>query len=654
MSSPPKRMKQTDIRTSLSRVGNSTNQTARAPVAEDASQASDTAQERMDKVPKKEVADEFSKDQQQDKEEKAFKYRLNSITYSVHCDPSMTVLDALNTSRVFKQEKEKPKNKDKQVLILTSKKKITRAAVKTDFPCCLIDNDEIIDVNFIQNDGSASTNQNTNLPPSSRPDMFVIFYIKKRGGDKIQLLLKSEALRKRVEYVCVYAHKEERLKTALRRDGRFNNNMFQKHCALSEFGTESRHEMSQPVKHLDQKIFNVIVLSNTKQPDSQEDFTLSVKTEPEVASDADEADDADTRQTPVNTEHETKEKKSPVKSTRPSPSWSAPEKIPDSGEILKLLREQYAGLLQQLKQREKLRDNAEVKKFFRAEYDKSVQSFSEVKKVREIMRLCDSVCQIRREGSARGTGFLLFDRFILTNAHVIGECHASGFTAVFGYEDLDQNTKKIPIKDITCFFKGEDDKGNHLDYALLEFNSDDDMVKYPQLLSHYRHKTPDNRSEICIVGHPDSQVKKMDPCFVIGGDNRFEAADEQVSKNISVYHVMKQESLKQKWDFHKNQISYNSCFFHGSSGSPVFDADCKLIGIHTGGYVYTENKTKSVMEYAYAMQPILDNIKAKARVKGRQDIINILEGKIRSDVSSTAEQQNHTDVEMGSGEDSFE
>ncbi|KAI7813154.1 hypothetical protein IRJ41_014433, partial [Triplophysa rosa] len=64
MSSPPKRMKQTDIRT-LSRVGNSTNQTARAPVAEDASQASDTAQERMDKVPKKEVADEFSKDQQQ-------------------------------------------------------------------------------------------------------------------------------------------------------------------------------------------------------------------------------------------------------------------------------------------------------------------------------------------------------------------------------------------------------------------------------------------------------------------------------------------------------------------------------------------------------------------------------------------------------------
>ncbi|XP_056602263.1 serine protease FAM111A-like isoform X2 [Triplophysa dalaica] len=610
MSSQPKRMKQTEIRTSLSHVGNS---------------------ERMDKVPKKEVSNEVSKDQQQDKEEKSFKYRLNSEKYSVHCDPSMTVLDALNTSHVFKKEKEKTKNKDKQVLILTSKQQMPTAALKMDFPCCLIDNDVIIDVDFIKNDRSDSMKQNKNLPLPSNPDMFVIFYIKKKGGDKIQLLLKSEALRKRVEYVCVYALKEDTLKIALKRDGRFKKIMFQKHCALYESGTESSHEMSQPVKHLDQKIFNVIVLSNTKQPDSLEDWTLPVKTEPDVASDVDVADDADTRQTPVNTEHETKHKKNPNNSTRPSARRSAPKEIPHSGEIRKLLLDQFTGLLQQLKQRENLRDNAQVKKFFREEYDKSVESFSEVKKVREIMRLCDSVCQIRRQGSSRGTGFLLFNGFILTNAHVIEKCNASDITAVFGYEDLDQNTKRVPIKDITCFFYGKDDEDNHLDYALLEFNSDDDMAKYPQLLDHYRQDTPDNRSEICIVGHPEGQVKKMDPCFVIGGDNRSEAADEHVSKNISFYHVMTQESLKQKWDFRKNQITYDSCFFHGSSGSPVFDADCKLIGIHTGGYVYHENKTKSVMEYAYAMQPILDNIKAKCRVKGRTDIVNIFEDKIRGD-----------------------
>ncbi len=77
-----------------------------------------------------------------------------------------------------------------------------------------------------------------------------------------------------------------------------------------------------------------------------------------------------------------------------------------------------------------------------------------------------------------------------------------------------------------------------------------------------------------------------------------------------------------------------------SSGSPVFDVDCNLIGIHSGGYEYkTEgDKTWSVMEYGCSMQPILENIKAQARIKGLSNIVSVIEA--YSNESGTAEQQN--------------
>nr|XP_055054342.1 serine protease FAM111A-like [Misgurnus anguillicaudatus] len=627
----PKKMKQTDIRTSLSC-------------------------QRMNKVPKEEVEERPAKDQRQKAEEKTFKFRLNSETYSVACDASMTVLDALNTSQIFKKEKEKFTNRDKAVLIQISRE-MPRAAVKTDFPCCLIDDDEIIDVTFIKNDEDASNQRNITEKGQhssrSNPKMFVTFCVAKKGGEKVNVLLKSEALRGRVEYVCVYAHKEETLKRALKRDGRFKKIIFKKHCALSEIGTESKHEMSHPVKHLNQKVFKVVVISNAILPESLEEWTSQVDPEPDIVSDAEVADGVDINQNPVNNKHKTKQDKNQGKSTGSSDKRPAPKVIPNTEEISKILRDQFKGLQEKLKERENLKNKSQVQNFYREEFDKSVEDFLEVKKVKRLTNLSNSVCQIRSDGSARGTGFLLFNRFVLTNAHVIGfpkMFDPAEFTAVFGYEDLDQNgTKHVQIKHLKFSFHGKDDKGNHLDYALLELNSADEISGCPELLHNYRNNSPNNKSQICIVGHPNGGVKKMDPCFVIGRENRQEAEHKHVSENVEFYHVISQQSLKEKWQFHENQIAYDSCFFHGSSGSPVFDADCKLIAIHTGGYVYPGEgkKTRSVMEYAYAMQPILDDIKAKARLQGNKEILDILEGNSNgSDESSNEEQPNQTDTPM--------
>ncbi|RXN28757.1 protein FAM111A-like [Labeo rohita] len=268
------------------------------------------------------------------------------------------------------------------------------------------------------------------------------------------------------------------------------------------------------------------------------------------------------------------------------------------------------------------------------------------------MKLSDSVCQIRQEGSAIGTGFLLFDRFVLPNAHVIRgpTVNAAQFTAVFGYEDLDsEDTKHKPVKQLIAYSYGKDDKERHLDCALLELVDVTKIAEYPKLVNCYHPNASTNRGQICIVGHQGEGVKKMDPCFIIERENRLEAENKHKTENADFIHVMTQKSLEEKWKFHENQITYNSCFFHGSSGSAVFDADCKLIGIHSGGYVYDGHgkTTKSVMEYAYSMQSILDMIRAQAKIKGLHEIVKILEPyREQSNVSETPRQQNYTDCEM--------
>uniref|UniRef100_A0A672LWP7 Uncharacterized protein n=1 Tax=Sinocyclocheilus grahami TaxID=75366 RepID=A0A672LWP7_SINGR len=434
--------------------------------------------------------------------------------YAVACDTSKTVLDALNTNKIFR--KIQKDNKEKEMVIQRSKGAVPRAAVKTDFPCCLIESHELLDISFIKNHGNVATKKKTTgrLSFSNESKSLVIFYIKTKGGKKVTRLMKNNELKKKVEDVCVYAFKEDKLNAALRRDGRFINAIFKKQCALYNLESETKYEMSKTVDNLDENHFEIIVISDKNQ----------------------------------NT----------MKST--NPATNSPKIIPHSKEILAILRAQFKDLLETLKQRENLKNKSDIQKFYRAEYDKCVQSFLEVKKVKQLMRLSDSVCQIRVEGST--------------------------FTAVFGYEDLEaKETKCVPVKEhLAAYHHGKTNTGPYLDFALLELKDADEIADCPGLLRRYIHGPPPNCGGICIVGHPGEGVKKMDPCFIIGKENLQEAADKHISENVNFIHVMTQQSLAEKWEMHDNQIIYNSCFFHGSSGSPVFDEDGYLIGVHTGGY----------------------------------------------------------------------
>ncbi|XP_057184328.1 serine protease FAM111A-like isoform X2 [Triplophysa rosa] len=517
------------------------------------------------------VLNDLSNAQNTEGKSHKFQFRYKKTTHAVAGDPSKTVLDALETNKTFRKiEKE---NAQKEIVLQRSRGDVPQAAVKTDFPFCLIDKDEIIDVNFIKKHDAACMQKKPTRRPTfpNKSENLVSFYIKTKGKGKMKgLMMNGELYKNDVDYVCVYAFNKDTLITALKRDGRFRSVIFEKHCVLSEFGSDTVHDMAYPVKHLNRKHFLMVISNSKNQSDSQDDAK----------------ENADPNQ---HTEDDKKTNNVAKCTTR---DRLALKKIPDSKELENVLRNDMRCYLEQ---RSVGDTNIKVQNFFRAEYDKGVESFSEVKKVKEIMRLSSSVCQIRTEGCVRGTGFLLFDRFILTNAHVIEDFDRvtrklfKTFTAVFGFEDLGQaGIKSIAVKEhaVACY-RGDDEMMRHLDFALLELDvTDHEALDCPELLTHYSYGRPPNRGGVCIVGHPDGGVKRMDLCFIISREDQPDAVNKHVSQNINYYHVITQESLAQKWKTHDNQIMYDTCFFHGSSGSPVFDESCHLIGVHTGGYVY--------------------------------------------------------------------
>lgn len=305
--------------------------------------------------------------------------------------------------------------------------------------------------------------------------------------------------------------------------------------------------------------------------------------------------------------------------------------IPNSKEILNILRSQYAGLVDHMKERENLKKPSDVHQFLRVEFGKKTQSFQEVKKVKRLIELSASVCQVRIEGNAKGTGFLLFDKFILTNAHVVEQIYEpitntlqQSVTVTFDFEDLDERTQQIPVQSEVLAY-GKVNSGN-LDFALLELSSGPDITLPSSLLDTFSSPFPEGG--ICIISHPEGGVKKTDPCFIIQYGDRKQAVEKHVTENEEFFYVINNRYLE-NWDIKTHlltdteKITYDTCFFHGASGSPVFNEYCKLIAMHTAGYSYQgkRGKTQSVIEYAIPLSGILEKIIIQAVRRKRVDVL---------------------------------
>lgn len=561
-----------------------------------------------------------------------FEFPDKGVHFRIRCKSHCSVLQALERSSKFYKLKEKTwkqkmktrqqeKTMQRQDLVIQTTK--GKKPIATHFPCHLIENGQILTISTISNDSGEATAEPTQIYTGNK--QYVIFYIESKGGKKTKTkqLLKNKSLEP-FSPLCIYGICGETVETALTRDGRFHDNVFTKTCILVESDSDppSCVEMNVLVHCLDKQTFKMIL--------EEENTTQAATAPPQAGSNLQKEDESNSIQLPMsNTSTETSAAGEPHKNKKHLVT------VPDSAEILKILRHQFADLVKQMKKRYEKNKYSEVLSHLSGEFGKSTQGFSEVYTVKKLMELSDSVCMIDVEGVGQGTGFLLFDHYILTNAHLFikdGILYVDGnyqnilakVTATFNKENPNgSDLKVIEVKsEIIDFQWGSDHYNRHVDFAVLELQ---DVDTSNGLLRRY---SPDpKKGGVCLIGHPGGGVKRTDPTTIIERERRGEAFQREIGNNDRMDMLINTsiEENKVKYDMLMNpdntEVTYDTCLFHGASGSPVFDESCQVIAMHTGGFPYEDEGVKSVIEYAIPLLTILENFLIKMKDRNNVEIL---------------------------------
>ncbi|KAJ0003825.1 hypothetical protein NQD34_008923 [Periophthalmus magnuspinnatus] len=264
-------------------------------------------------------------------------------------------------------------------------------------------------------------------------------------------------------------------------------------------------------------------------------------------------------------------------------------------------------------------------------FKKVQQTFSEVFRLRKLIRLGESVCVLYIGDICQGSGFVLTGNLILTNAHLLSEgLSHDGRTltvpvkAVFNYENTPVENDSLLICEV---YSEVLDLNWKMDYAILYLNTHKKVP--PGLLLHFGPKPDDGGA--CIIGHPGGQVKKIDLTFIIGKNERQEAANQQLepldnSERMVIVKKAEEQNIENIW-CSDLVITYNtSNMYHGSSGSPLFDDECRVVGLHTAGFTYGfKGENRSIIEYAHPVLDIFTTFVQSLGSKNRRDFLEELE-----------------------------
>uniref|UniRef100_A0A672HFJ2 Serine protease n=1 Tax=Salarias fasciatus TaxID=181472 RepID=A0A672HFJ2_SALFA len=471
--------------------------------------------------------------------------KIDKRPTTITCNKAGTVEDLLKQSSQFRETVEKLKHKE-LVIVRDGK------AISSHFPCSLIKNERLT-VKYVKatDKPKKAVSFSARLPRKAPTRELVMFHVLAKGGKNVVRIMRNPALKTKVQEVTVYAYKGEKVKYALRRDGRFLNTIFKKTCALANISTEVNTEMSNLVDGLEGKTFQIIML-NKSSPSSQQPST----------------------------------------------------KTPAS----KLSR---------------------IQNLFRVEYGQNAQMCREVKTMKRLMDLSDSVCQVRVNGSARGSGFLLFGKFVLTNGHVVKDVYNENqrhldekVTVHFSFESLEEvEGGQEEVEEIVGFEYQPDVSG--CDWALLRLRT---QRALPDGLLAHSGFLPQSGG-ICIIGHPDGGVKKIDPCLIVKHENHNQVVEKHYNENQGQIHLITSrffEGVAQSVQQNQQVLTYESCFYFGSSGSPVFDQHCKVVAMHSGGYAYrsSQGQTQSVIEFGYPLSVVIERMIVQAVETERFDVIH--------------------------------
>ncbi|XP_072231435.1 serine protease FAM111A-like [Leuresthes tenuis] len=476
------------------------------------------------------------------------------------------------------------KHKDKELVIVRG-----RRALCSHFPCSLIRNEEYLAVKYVKAVERPKKPMAVAVKPSCD---LVMFHLCVKGGKSLVKIMRNPALRVLTHEITVYAYKGERVKEALRRDGRFLSTIFKKNCALSNTDTGFITELSRLVDDLSGKTFQIILLNKASPPVSQ----------PGSLDDAHMASGGSQSQSE---DGGTQNKKSDLNGNLEPESLV--QEMPRSKTMQSHLSSQFTECVKGL--RTPAPKLSRIQNLLRVEFGQNDQMCRDVQTMRKLLDLSKSVCQVRISGRPCGSGFLLFGRCVLTNSHVIRDAlNESGqlykrAAVHFWYESVEQKEEGLDVEEVVCSEYIPDVSGR--DWALLRLRTDDAL---PVALVKHLGFLP-QEGGICIIGHPYGGVKKIDPCLIVPSQNRLQVVGRHNRENQGCVQLVTSSFFENvATSVHQKALTYESCFYFGSSGSPVFDRDCNVVAVHTGGYAYSSaaGENRSVIEYG---QPLFDIFK---------------------------------------------
>ncbi len=169
--------------------------------------------------------------------------------------------------------------------------------------------------------------------------------------------------------------------------------------------------------------------------------------------------------------------------------------------------------------------------------------------VSRALELAACVCRVNTP-SGPGSGFLIATDLLLTNHHVLpDEQTAAATVAEFNYQ-VAWGGEPEPVRRFTCdasFFRND----KALDYAIVRLNgAPGDLYGFVNLA---RRAEPTVNDFVSIIQHPQGGPKKI--AFT---DNKVSAVFDDL-------------------------VQYSTDTEPGSSGSPVFNQDWELVGLHHRG-----------------------------------------------------------------------
>uniref|UniRef100_A0A3B4THX3 Serine protease n=1 Tax=Seriola dumerili TaxID=41447 RepID=A0A3B4THX3_SERDU len=511
--------------------------------------------------------------------------------YTVNCDQPCTVLEAIKSTEKYK---EKIKCADANIIMQLGKED-KESIVPTHFPCSCISDDECLIISCKKEKiEEAQEQQNKIIYPRDR---YIVFFIDTIGGvnAKSKELFRSSVV-KQYKTLCVYGEKGMTVEAALKRDGRFIDD-------LGKFELDEKQQEKEGA-------------SNNLQ-----------------------------------NEHETRSVEDVVKQSGVSVKRAVEKSGSDNiDEIYEILRQQFPDLKKWMEERFSGNSYEEELTLRKEDFGKIQQSFSEVHRVRNLLKLGESVCKLIDVG--QGTGFVLFDNFILTNAHLfkghVDEAKLQVDVDVwirFNYDDPDPyllNLKLFSCKKTFIDFDAVQD------YAILELNLEDqnlnknieaEEIKVPPGLLRNFGPVPLN-GKAYIIGHPTGGVKKMDVTRIIEEEDRLQAVNDhlrpykdhlftvhsiiQVITDQGIEHILSGGVLAEK------VVTYKTFMYRGSSGSPVFDAFGRVFGLHSLLFAYkVGDQPHIVMGCAYPLHIMFKQFVIKLKESGNYELLSRVKGFIR-------------------------